>query len=190
MAPIVIFDGEVVDTGSVEVTLRGADGAMLGVETHDTVTVDDVQLSAEFASNPFERDLYERFTTMASASTPIVVVTDGDVRLDRGRRYRIALKHFYQSNFAEGLDFAAVFVWDLVDDRPADGQSAGGWSADLDGLRTAGLVEGNNADALVTIARALSTATPTGTQRDIIVALLGESMVPGTLPPPPTSSPP
>ncbi len=190
VAPIAIFDGEVIDTGSVDVTLRGADGAVLGVESHPTVTVDDVQLLAEFASDPFERELYGRFITTASASTPIEVVSDGGVSFEHGQRYRIVLRHFYRSISTGDIDYAVGFAWDLAEDRPADGESAGGWRADFEGLRSAGLVEGSNADALIAIAQALSTRTPTGTQRDIIVALLGESMVPGSVPSPSTTSPP
>lgn len=191
VAPIAIFDANVVDIGSVDVTLRGGDGAALGVETHSTVTLDDVLLVDEFASNPFERDLYERLVTTASASMPIEMVSDGGVRFEPGRRYRIVLRHFTLSISPEDIDYAVGFAWDLAEDRPADGESAGDWRADLDGLRSAGLMEGSNADAIVAIAQALSTTTPTSNQRDIIVNLLGESMVPGSAPapPPPTSTP-
>jgi hypothetical protein len=156
VAPIAIFDAEVVDTGSVDVTERGADGAALRVEPHPTVTVDDVQVLEHFATNPFEQELYERFSAMASASTPIEILNDDDVKFEPGRRYRITLRHSPWPDPARDIDLSAQLAWDLADDRPADGESAGGWRGDLDALRSAGLVEGSNADAVVVIAQAFS----------------------------------
>jgi hypothetical protein len=190
VAPIAIFDAEVVDTGSVDVTLRGADGAALRVEPHPTVTVDDVQVLEHFAANPFEQELYERLSAMASASTPIEILNDDDVKFEPGRRYRITLRHSPWPDPARDIDLSAQLAWDLADDRPADGESAGGWRGDLDALRSAGLVEGSNADAVVAIAQAFSSATPTDTQHDIMVTLLGESMVHSPVQStPPTSAP-
>lgn len=178
VGPIAIFDGEVIETGSVDVNLRGEDGAVLSVESYPTVAMDDVEVLAGFAANLYKQELYDRFSTMAAASTPIEILHDDAVKFKSGKRYRIFLWHFGSST---DMDFYVGFAWDLEKDRPADGQSAKGWNADLKTLRSAGLIAGSGADALVEIAEAMSATSPSDRQRDIIVKLLGESMVPGTV---------
>lgn len=74
------------------------------------------------------------------------------------------------------------FAWDLDKDVPADGQSARGWRSDVEALRSAGLIDDTSiADALLEIASALNTSNPNDHQRQIVIELLGESMVPVTV---------
>ncbi len=182
ITPTGIFDAEVLETGSMDVNLRGEDGAVLSIEPFATALVGDVEMVAEFADNPFQQELYENFSTTAATSSPIVIVYDDALNLDPSKRYRFFLGHFGSST---DMDYSVLFAWDLESDSPA--KPTKGWRSDLEALRAAGLIDGNNADGVLDISQALNASTPTDHQREIIVKLLGESMVPGTFGPPPTT---
>jgi hypothetical protein len=182
--PIVVFDAEVVDTRTVKLDMLGVDGKVVHVEPYAMATVDDVTVVASFAADDFQRDRKTRFDSLISNSTPLEIVDVHGVRLEPGRRYRIYLWHFGAVSDPT-YEFAVGFAWDLSADRPAERQSANGWQDDFDALRSAGLVDDDmaGADVLLEITRAFRAPDPDARQRDIVVTLVGESMLPSTLAP-------
>lgn len=185
VAPIAILDAGVVRTGTVNITVRDAAGNAVDVQTHRATTVDDVTVVSASPANDFERHLVDEIQSAVATSQPLEMLIPGGVRLEPGRRYRIFVTHAGLRN--EYTDLGVRFAWDLAADRPADGISAPGWRHDVDAVMDARLAEGSRADAIVTIAHALVARTPTDDQQRIVVMLVGESMLPSTLPSPPTS---
>lgn len=178
--PLAVFDAEVVDTRTVELDQLGVDGKLLRVESYTVVTVDDATVLDRFTPDDWADGLVSRFESLAAASSPIEIVDVRGVRFEPGRRYRLFLSHF-GSVTDPAYEFSIRFAWDLEADRPADGQSADGWSEDFDALRSAGLVDEGmpGADVLLEITRAFHSSDPDARQREIIVTLVGESMLPG-----------
>lgn len=184
VGPLLVFDAEVVGSRTVELDMLGVDGSVVHVESYRMATVDDVTVVAEFAVDDFERGEMVRFESLTAGSAPLELVDVHDVDLEPGNRYRIYLWRF--GTLSEpAYDFAVGFAWDLSADRPAERQSADGWQDDFDALRSAGLVDADmaGAEVLLEITRAFGASDPDARQRDIIVTLVGESMLPGTLPP-------
>jgi hypothetical protein len=179
--PLAVFDAEVTATRSVELGMLGVDGEVRRIEPHATVTVDGVTVLERYGADEWANGLLTRFESLASASTPIEIVNGRGVRFEPGRRYRLYLSHF-GSVTDPAYEFSIRFAWDLAADRPAERQSADGWQDDFDALRSAGLVDDDmaGADVLLEITRAFH-SDPDLRQREIIVTLVGESMLPDTV---------
>lgn len=177
--PIVVFDAEVLDTRTVELDMLGVDGEVVHVEPRATATVAGVTVVEDFAADAWAEGRLTRFESLTAASNPIEIVNVHGVRFEPGRQYRIYLWHF-GSVTDPAFEFAIGFAWDLEADRPAERQSADGWSEDFDALRSAGLVDEGmpGADVLLEITRAFHSSDPDARQREIIVTLVGESMLP------------
>ena len=145
------------------------------------ITVDGVTVLERYGADEWANGLLTRFESLASASTPIEIVNGRGVRFEPGRKYRLYLSHF-GSVTDPAYEFSIRFAWDLAADRPAERQSADGWQDDFDALRSAGLVDADmaGADVLLEITRAFH-SDPDLRQREIIVTLVGESMLPDTV---------